>query len=71
MVDHIASAIESRMKNGDDRDFYYVFKDYMVENKARLLDGFKIQKKKTLNNFFILFFKSLISFRSIVLSIGF
>lgn len=71
MVDHIASAIESRMKNGDDRDFYYIFKDYMVDNKTRLLDGFKIHKKKTLNNFFVSLIKSLISLRSIVLSIGF
>ncbi|GGW57021.1 hypothetical protein DFQ11_101710 [Winogradskyella epiphytica] len=37
MVDHVASDIESRMKSGDTRGFYYVFKDYMVENKAQLL----------------------------------
>lgn len=39
MVDHVASEIEMRMANGDSRDFYYVFKDYMVENKADLLDN--------------------------------
>lgn len=71
MVDHIASAIEDKMNNGDKRAFYYIFKDYMVENKAILLDSFKIQKKKTLNDFFRLLIKSMISFRSIVLSIGF
>jgi hypothetical protein len=30
MVDHVASEIEQRMFEGDKRDFYYVFKDYMV-----------------------------------------
>lgn len=39
MVDHVASDIEDRIKAGDKRDFYYIFKDYMVENKAQLLDN--------------------------------
>lgn len=38
MIDHVATAIETEMQNGDDRDFYYIFKDYMVENKTKLLD---------------------------------
>ncbi len=38
MTDHVASAIEDKMNHGDSRDFYYIFKDYMVENKARLLN---------------------------------
>ncbi len=38
MTDHVASAIEDKMNQGDSRDFYYIFKDYMVENKARLLN---------------------------------
>ena len=38
MVDHVASDIEDRIKAGDTRDFYYIFKDYMVENKAQLLN---------------------------------
>lgn len=37
MVDHIASEIESRVETGDTRSFYYIFKDYMVENKSQLL----------------------------------
>ena len=41
MVDHVASDIECRMEAGDTRDFYYVFKDYMVENKAQLLNDNK------------------------------
>lgn len=38
MVDHVASDIEAKIDNGDTRDFYYIFKDYMVENKRKLLD---------------------------------
>ncbi|MFK7834357.1 MAG: hypothetical protein AB8B52_13870 [Winogradskyella sp.] len=41
MVDHVASDIEERIDAGDHRDFYYVFKDYMVENKAALLNDNK------------------------------
>jgi len=41
MVDHVASGIEARIDAGDTRDFYYIFKDYMVENKRKLLDDNK------------------------------
>ena len=41
MVDHVASGIEEKMKSGDGRDFYYIFKDYMVDHKSRLLDNNK------------------------------
>jgi len=41
MVDHVASGIEERINDGDERDFYYIFKDYMVAHKARLLDNNK------------------------------
>lgn len=41
MVDHVASGIEAKIKAGDTRDFYYIFKDYMVENKVLLLDNNK------------------------------
>jgi hypothetical protein len=37
MVDHVAFGIEAQIEAGDTRDFYEVFKDYMIENKARLL----------------------------------
>jgi len=42
MVDHVASDIEAKIDAGDMRDFYYVFKDYMAENKAKLLDDNKL-----------------------------
>jgi len=41
MIDHVASGIETRISAGDSRDFYYVFKDYMIENKTRLLNNNK------------------------------
>jgi len=41
MVDHVASGIEARIDKGDTRDFYYIFKDYMIENKTNLLDDNK------------------------------
>ena len=37
MIDHVASEIEARIKNGDNRTFYSIFKDYMAENKSKLL----------------------------------
>lgn len=71
MTDHVASALEDKINQGDRRDFYYIFKDYMVENKAKLLNSFKAQKKKTFNKFVQRLLKSLISLKSIVLSIVF
>lgn len=41
MIDHVATAIEDEIKKGDSRDFYYIFKDYMVRNKRRLLNNNK------------------------------
>jgi hypothetical protein len=41
MVDHVSSDIEGRIHVGDTREFYYIFKDYMVENKAQLLEDNK------------------------------
>lgn len=53
MVDHVASEIEFRMNEGDTRDFYYIFKDYMVKNKKKLLKNntqyYKSSDKKILN----------------------
>jgi hypothetical protein len=53
MLDHVASEIESVRQNGDTRDFYYVFKDYMVKNKKKLLENnrqyYKNADKKILN----------------------
>ena len=41
MVDHVASGIEAKISEGDTRDFYFIFKDYMVENKPKLLNDNK------------------------------
>jgi len=53
MVDHVASEIENVMQDGDTRKFYYVFKDYMVKNKKKLLENnmqyYKNADKKILN----------------------
>lgn len=51
MVDHVASAIEGEMVDGDDRSFYDIFKDYMVLNKVKLLKqnkGFLNQADKSI-----------------------
>ncbi|MDH7913691.1 hypothetical protein [Winogradskyella sp. SYSU M77433] len=47
MLDHIASVIETKMENGDKRDFYFIFKDYMVDNKNSLLNNNKSFIKDT------------------------
>lgn len=41
MTDHVASAIEMRIRSGDNRAFYDIFKDYMVEHKSTLLKNNK------------------------------
>ncbi|OBX21852.1 MULTISPECIES: hypothetical protein [Bizionia] len=52
MVDYVASEIEARLQENDARDFYLIFKDYMVENKRHLLqrsDGYyKIADKSNI-----------------------
>lgn len=62
MVDHVASEIEERIHSGDQRDFYYVFKDYMIENKSRLLNNnkqFIKQADKKIYKTLLLYFFSL------------
>jgi hypothetical protein len=68
MVDHIASDIENSMKNGDERDFYYIFKDYMVNNKASLLNNYKSFKSKTLNKLTLKLLRSFLTLKSIFLT---
>lgn len=41
MTDHVASAIEAKMKHENTNDFYTIFKNYMVKNKANLLENNK------------------------------
>lgn len=45
MVDHVASEIEETIKSGDRRGFYFIFKDYMVENKVKLINDDKKFRK--------------------------
>lgn len=47
MVDHVASQIEIEIKTGDNRGFYEIFKEYMVNNKATLLSNNKQFIKET------------------------
>lgn len=71
MIDHIASAIEAKMANGDDRDFYYIFKDYMVEHKARLLNNNKQFIKSADKKLLKLIVKQLVSLPCVVAFIAF
>ncbi len=41
MTDHVASALEAQIQSGDDRVFYEIFKDYMIEHKSKLLENNK------------------------------
>src|SRR5690606_6577339 len=41
MTDHIASEIEAKMQNGDQRGFYAIFKEYMLEHKPDLSKNYK------------------------------
>ncbi|GAB4153968.1 MAG: hypothetical protein Tsb0033_01290 [Winogradskyella sp.] len=47
MIDHVASEIETIIAKGDERDFYYIFKEYMVDNKHKLLNNNKSFIKAT------------------------
>ncbi len=75
MVDHVASGIEAQIEAGDERDFYDVFKDYMIENKARLLKNnkkfIKSADKKILKAFLKEFVRPLTLLLFIVSSVGF
>ena len=64
MIDHVASAIEDKMNSGDDRDFYYIFKDYMIENK-RLLEkrGSKVFNGRIFKSVCLKFLRNLYSWQ--------
>ncbi|MGR7812814.1 hypothetical protein [Lacinutrix undariae] len=67
MVDHVASEIENRMKNGDDRLFYDVFKSYMIEEKSNLLKSHKKHIKTIDKALGILLLKQLCSIKSLLI----
>lgn len=46
MTDHVACEIESRIDEGDERDFYIIFKEFMVLHKASLLADLKKFRKE-------------------------
>ena len=77
MVDHVASEIEFLMNSGDARGFYYVFKDYMVKNKANLLKHnrqyYKNSDKKIIKSMFKNTFsvKGIVIFITVFLSLNF
>ena len=66
MLDHVASGIEAKMNEGDARDFYFIFKDYMVEHKFRLLDNNKQFIKSSDNKLLRLILKELVKWPCIV-----
>lgn len=47
MVDHVATALEEQMNNGDKQYFYDVFKDYMIQHKGKLLENNREYLNKT------------------------
>ena len=67
MVDHIASEIEHLMENGDTRDFYYIFKDYMIANKKGLVKERKEYYKVADKKIFKMLMKKLLSFQSAII----
>lgn len=67
IIDHIASEIEFLINNGDCREFYYVFKDYMVVNKNKLIKDRKVYYKASDKKIFRMLFKIFFSFQGLVI----
>ncbi|MFI1772663.1 hypothetical protein [Thalassobellus citreus] len=67
MVDHIASEIENVINNGDSRDFYYLFKDYMIANKRKLLNDRKKYFKASDKKIFRILLKKFFSFQGMII----
>ena len=49
MVDHVATAIESEMKDNETANFYTIFRNYMVQNKKALLESHKQFSKQAIH----------------------
>lgn len=71
MTDHVASAIEDEINQGDDREFYYIFKDYMVENKARILNDNRKFLRSADKKVLRLIFKNTITLQSLLVFVLF
>ena len=69
MTDHVASEIESLIKADESQSFYVVFKNYMAENKASLLDQNKQFVSSVVNENTRLIFKELISYKTVLIFI--
>ncbi|MEJ6791698.1 MAG: hypothetical protein QNK89_02890 [Lacinutrix sp.] len=65
ITDHIASEIEAIMETDKTAIFYDVFKSYMVENKANLLNENKKFVNAVTNQNWKLILKELINFKTI------
>ncbi|WP_179021478.1 hypothetical protein [Winogradskyella forsetii] len=70
MVDHVASDIEQLMNSTDTRDFYYVFKDYMIEKKEELLNNNKQFLKSADKKIWYVFLKELKNPMTLLLFLG-
>jgi hypothetical protein len=66
MTDHVASEIEAMMEGGDQRTFYFIFKDYMVANKHSLLSNNKSFIKATDKQLSQNIFKALLQWPSLL-----
>ena len=71
MVDHVASEIENRMNSNGQEDFYDIFKEYMLENKTRLLLNNKQFLKQADKKILKAILKELISFKYLITLIAF
>ncbi|MHA7059274.1 hypothetical protein ACWGOQ_0018755 [Aquimarina sp. M1] len=70
MIDHVASEIENSMNQGDNRNFYAIFKEYMVQNKASLVkQGSKPVNWKIIKSISKQFLKNLYTWQVILGSI--
>ena len=70
MLDHVASTIEAEIEAGDTRSFYYICKDYMINNKAKLLHNNKQFLKSTDKKLTLHLFKQLIAPQGVLVFLG-
>ena len=70
MVDHVATAIEKEIEEGDQRAFIKVFKDYMLKNKSTLIENKHQYLKSVMLKNLKLIFKFCISLKGFLVSAG-